>query len=329
MPDLREIKRRVLHEAVQENLATMRGLPPPHLRRGRRVARTTLKTLLLVVVPSAVFLALNVLVPRGGATPSAIRPTPPAAAASVPGAFPVPPSIDPAAFPLGVRKIVLDPGHGGRDLGAVTQTGLREKDLTLDVARRLRRLLVDQAFEVALTRESDEAVSLRDRARFANAERADLFVSIHVNSVPARDCHAVETYYLGGAADPAVERLAGQENRESGYSLADFRRLLEGVYTHVRQEESRRLAEATHRQLVGLLGDANPALRDLGVKTAPFLVLVATGSPGILAEVSCLADDEEARLLADADYREKIARGLFLGIRAYAEAKNRLARQGS
>ena len=330
MPDLQEIKRRVLREVVQENLATIRGLPPPPLRRQRRVSRvsrTVLKTVLLVVVPSGVFLALNALVPRGGATP-AIRPVPPAVA-SVRGVFPAPPSIDPAAFPLAVRKIVLDPGHGGRDLGAVTQAGLREKDLTLDVARRLRRLLVDQAFEVAMTRESDEAVSLRERARFANVERADLFVSIHVNSVPARECHAVETYYLGGAADPAVERLAGQENRESGYSLADFRHLLEGVYTHVRQEESRRLAESTHRQLVGLLGDANPALRDLGVKTAPFLVLVATESPGILAEVSCLADDEEARLLADADYREKIARGLFLGIRAYAEAKNRLARQGS
>src|SRR5438094_814652 len=122
-----------------------------------------------------------------------------------------------------------------------------------------RRILRDQAFEVLMTRDRDEAVSLRQRAQFANAEGADLFVSIHVNSIPARECHAVETYYLGRAADPAVARLAGQENRGSGYSLADFRRLLEGVYTHVRQEESRLLAEATHHQLVGLLGDANPS----------------------------------------------------------------------
>ena len=325
MQRLQRVKRRILREVVQENLATVRGLPPRVLRRSRRVPRTLLKTLLLVVVPTGVFLALNVLVPRGGATPPALRAMPAAAALS----FPAPAPMDPAAFPLGVRKIVLDPGHGGRDDGAMTEAGLREKDLTLDVARRLRRLLLDQAFEVLMTRDRDEAVSLRQRAQFANAEGADLFVSIHVNSIPARECHAVETYYLGRAADPAVARLAGQENRGSGYSLADFRRLLEGVYTHVRQEESRLLAEATHHQLVGLLGDANPSIRDLGVKTAPFLVLVATESPGILAEVSCLADDEEARLLAEPDYREKIARGLFLGIRAYAEAKNRLARQGS
>src|SRR5439155_154786 len=164
--------------------------------------------------------------PGGGASPPALRATPAAAALS----FPAPAPMDPAAFPLGVRKIVLDPGHGGRDDGAMTEAGLREKDLTLDVARRLRRLLLDQAFEVLMTRDRDEAVSLRQRAQFANAEGADLFVSIHVNSIPARECHA---------------------------------------------------------------------------------------------------DDEEARLLAEPDYREKIARGLFLGIRAYAEAKNRLARQGS
>jgi N-acetylmuramoyl-L-alanine amidase len=328
MERLQRVKRRILREVVQENLATVRGLPPRVLRRSRRVPRTLLKTFLLVVVPSGVFLALNALVPRGAVTPPALRPTPAAAAAAA-GSFPAPAPIDPAAFPLSVRKIVLDPGHGGRDNGAMTPAGLREKDLTLDVARRLRRLLLDQAFEVLMTRDRDETVSLRQRAQVANAEGADLFVSIHVNSVPARECHAVETYYLGRATDPVVERLAGKENRESGYSLADFRRLLEGVYAHVRQEESRLLAEATHHQLVGLLGDANPGIRDLGVKTAPFLVLVATESPGILAEVSCLADDNEARLLAEPDYREKIARGLFLGIRAYAEAKNRLARQGS
>jgi N-acetylmuramoyl-L-alanine amidase len=251
------------------------------------------------------------------------------ASLSGPTSFPAPAPLDATAFPLGVRKIVLDPGHGGRDNGATTPGGLREKDLTLDVARRLRRLLLDQSFEVAMTRDGDEAVSLRQRAQFANSERADLFVSIHVNSVPARECHAVETYYLGRATDPAVERLARAENRESGYSMADFRRLLEGVYTHVRQEESQRLAEAMHRQLVSQLGTANPAIRDLGVKTAPFLVLVATESPGILAEVSCLASEQEAKLLATADYRERIARGLFQGLRAYAEAKNRLAKQGS
>jgi len=171
-----------------------------------------------------------------------------------------------------------------------------------------------------MTRDADESVSLKQRAQFANAEKADLFVSIHVNSIPTPECRAVETYYLGSADDRRGERLAGAENRESGYSLADFRQLLEGVYAHVRQGESKKLAEAVQSQLVTLLGHTNPAIRDNGVKTAPFLVLVATESPGILAEVSCLSSQDEAQLLADPDYRQKIARGLFAGIRAYAEA---------
>ena len=150
-----------------------------------------------------------------------------------------------------------------------------------------------------MTREADTFVSLRQRAQFANQERADLFVSIHVNSVPSQECHAVETYYLGPADDPRAEQLAGKENHESGYHLADFRRLLEGVYVHVRQAESRKLAQVVQQELVSVLGDSNPAIRDKGVRSAPFLVLVASESPGILAEVSCLSNDEEAGRLAD------------------------------
>ena len=104
-------------------------------------------------------------------------------------------------------------------------------------------------------------------------------MSIHVNSVPSQECHAVETYYLGPADDPRAEQLAGKENHESGYHLADFRRLLEGVYVHVRQAESRKLAQVVQQELVSVLGDSNPAIRDKGVRSAPFLVLVAIGEP--------------------------------------------------
>jgi N-acetylmuramoyl-L-alanine amidase len=138
----------------------------------------------------------------------------------------------------------------------------------------------------------------------------------------------VATYYLGPADDPRAEQLAGKENHESGYQLADFRRLLEGVYANVRQAESRKLAQTVQQELVAVLGDTNPAIRDKGVRSAPFLVLVATDSPGILAEVSCLSNDEEASRLAEPAYRQRIARALFHGIHEYAEARNRVATLG-
>jgi N-acetylmuramoyl-L-alanine amidase len=242
--------------------------------------------------------------------------------------FSAPRALGPVAASLGIRRIVLDPGHGGNDSGARATQGLVEKDITLDIARALRGLLREEKYEVVMTRDTDAFVSLRRRAQLANAERGDLFVSIHVNSVPSRDCHAVETYYLGPADDPRAEQLAGKENRDSGYHLADFRRLLESVYVNVRQQESRKLAHVVQQELVAVLGHANPAVRDKGVRSAPFLVLVATESPGILAEVSCLSNDEEAGRLAEPAYRESIARALFLGIHAYADARNRVARLG-
>ena len=180
-----------------------------------------------------------------------------------------------------------------------------------------------------MTRETDETVSLRERARMANDTKGDLFVSIHFNSLPTRGYRGVEMYYVGPTDDPNVEQLAGVENRGSGYSLSDFRQLFEGVYTHVRRTESRAFAEFVHREFVTSLAKANPGLQDNGVKSAPFLVLVATQMPGILAEVSVLSNAEEARLVATPSYRQHIARALYEGIRAYADARNRSGSYGS
>jgi N-acetylmuramoyl-L-alanine amidase len=319
MPPPDRLKRRVLRQAVRENVDTLRGRPPRPLRPAHRLSRATLQAVLLIVLPALVLVAFN----AGSGRPD--RAADPAPALAV---FPAPRPLVPVTTALGVKRIVLDPGHGGNDSGARAAHGVREKDLTLDVARQLRALLQRASYEAALTRDGDAFVSLRERARFANAERADVFVSIHVNSVPSRDCHAVETYYLGPADDPRAEQLAGRENRDSGYHLADFRRLLEGVYVQVRQAESRKLAQAVQHELVSVLANTNPAIRDRGVRSAPFLVLVATESPGILAEVSCLSNDEEAARLADPEHRQRIARALFLGIHAYAEARNRIATLG-
>jgi N-acetylmuramoyl-L-alanine amidase len=237
--------------------------------------------------------------------------------------FLAPVPIDLAVLPLGVRKIVIDPGHGGKDAGTSAPGGLAEKEVTLDIGIRLRHLLEQAAFEVVMTRDKDEAVPLRQRTALANAQAADLFVSIHLNWIDGGQVRGMETYYLGPTEDPVLLQLAAQENRDSGYSLADFRKLLDYIYLSVRREESRRLAESVQRTLVTALRRKRPALVNRGVKTAPFAVLVGTEMPAILAEVACLSHPEEAHLLATPQYRQDIAQALLEGIRAYAQALNR------
>jgi len=234
-----------------------------------------------------------------------------------------------AVIPLRVRKIVVDPGHGGKDTGTSATGGLTEKEVTLDIGLRLRRLLEQAAFEVVMTRDKDEAVPLQQRTALANAQGADLFVSIHLNWIDQSQTRGMETYYLGPTDDPLLLELAAQENRDSGYSLADFRKLLDRIYLSVRRDESRRLAETVQHTLVTSLHPKKPARVNRGVKTAPFAVLVGTEMPAILAEVACLSNAEEAQLLATPQYRQNIAQALLQGIRAYAQALNRSPRKGS
>jgi N-acetylmuramoyl-L-alanine amidase len=222
-------------------------------------------------------------------------------------------------FPVAVRRIVIDPGHGGTDEGTKTSYGLTEKILTLDLAQRLALKLLADGYQVSLTREADTRLVLRDRARYANQAEADLFVSIHVNWFKdGRKNRGIETYYLGPSDDPYVNALASAENRESGYSMTDVRRLLDSIYSDLRQQESRRLAAAVHERLYAAAREASADVRDRGIRSAPFLVLVETGMPAILAEVASLSSAEEARLLTSEPYRERIATALYDGIRAYS-----------
>jgi N-acetylmuramoyl-L-alanine amidase len=191
--------------------------------------------------------------------------------------------------------------------------------MALDISQRLQDLLEDGAFDVVLTRDEDEFVSLEDRAKFANSNRGDLFVSIHLNWIDTREVRGVETYYLGPTNDPYLTQLAANENMDSGYSMADFRNMLDRVYAGVRQAESRRLASTVQQSLYNSLRRVNPQLQDRGVKKAPFIVLVGTEMPAILAEVSCLSNEKEARLLMTPEYRQFIAEALFEGIDSYAQ----------
>ena len=237
--------------------------------------------------------------------------------------------IDREAIPLSVKKIVIDAGHGGKQPGAISESGISEKQITLDIALRLRQIMEKGPFEVLMTRQGDQTLGLENRVAFANANNADLFVSIHVNWTEPRALRPLETYYVGPSDDPATIHLTSQENRDSGYSLSDYRRLLERIYMDNRRDESRKLAGNIQSELYHSLRLVNPSLDNRGVKMAPFLVLVETQMPAILVEVSSLSNEDEVALLTKADYQEKIALAIFRGIRSYANSLNGTGTKGS
>jgi len=314
------VRRQLLRQAVDDNLDTMRGLPPRALRRVRRLGRLWLRRAPLLLIP--VTLAGSYLTESGGQAP---RLSPPAISGQPRAAVlhaAVMDSIEPvnaAAFPLSVRRVILDAGHGGKDAGT-TAAKLAEKAITLDIQTRLRLLLEAGGFEVVVTRADDRLIPLRERARLANSSDGDIFVSIHVNSLMSHTkAHGVETYYLGPTNDPSLTRLAAAENDVSGYSIADLHKLLERVYADVRRDQSHRLATAVQQQLYSDLRAVDPGLENWGVKRAPFIVLVATDMPAVLAEVGCLSNEREAAMLGRNEYRQQIAKALFDGIDAYAK----------
>jgi N-acetylmuramoyl-L-alanine amidase len=244
-------------------------------------------------------------------------------------ALTTPEPIDPAILPLFIRKVILDPGHGGENLGTEAGPGLVEKSLVLDISQRLNELLHQASYNVEMTRTGDQALSLEERAAFANDAGGDIFVSIHLNWIAKRQVRGVETYYLGPTDDPYVKELAARENRESGFSMADFRQILERVYADVRQGESQQLAAQVQQALFERLRQVNPQVQDRGVKRAPFGVLTRTEMPAILAEVSCLSNEKEARLLMSTGYRQYIAQALFDGIERYARSLGEINQTGS
>ena len=335
------VRRRLLQEAIADNLDTIRGLPPRALRRSARMWNVWLRRSPILIVPltlgasmyfgaSARVTTAPVEAAPAPATKiaSAAAPRPIEAGFAAPTEiltrelFPTPPPrLAPSkVFPLSVRRVILDAGHGGNDPGA-TARSLTEKDITLDIGRRLSTLLQSRGFEVVTTREGDSTVPLRERAKLANESRGDIFVSIHVNAILAHtSSRGIETYYLGPTNDPSLTQLAASENSASGYSLADLRKLLDGVYADARRDESQQLAKSVQQHLLSRLRQRDPGLENWGVKRAPFLVLVATDMPAVLAEVGCLSNEKEAAMLSRGEYRQEIAEALLTGIQAYATA---------
>jgi N-acetylmuramoyl-L-alanine amidase len=225
-------------------------------------------------------------------------------------------------FGLKVRTIVVDAGHGGKDPGAVGVHGTREKDLTLDIARRLAsRLARDGRYRIVLTRSGDDTVPLARRVERATAADADLFVSIHVNALPNRNVNVIETYYFDFSKDPAALQLAAIENRDSEMPVGYFRRLLENIGDTVKLQESRALAENIQGSLISNVRVYDEKVFDSGVKVAPFVVLMGVGIPAVLVEVSCISNPREEKKLLTPQYRENVASFLDEGITSYLDQR--------
>lgn len=221
---------------------------------------------------------------------------------------------------LGVKTIVLDPGHGGSDPGCLGRSGLKEKDVALDIALELKKALVAKGFEVTMTRESDVRIPLEDRPVVANQRRADLFVSIHINAARDRKREGVETFYLNFSPDPEVNATAARENATSTRNISQMKDILQRIVQTSKILESRDLAERLHANLLRTLSDKGRPMRSLRVKGGPFWVLIGGEMPSVLVEVSHLSNAREEGLLKTAAWRTRIVRGLTDGIMSYVQA---------
>jgi N-acetylmuramoyl-L-alanine amidase/putative methionine-R-sulfoxide reductase with GAF domain len=218
-------------------------------------------------------------------------------------------------------RIALDAGHGGWDLGTVGRRGLLEKDLVLEIAERLGKLLQSRlGSEVIFTRQDDNYVPLDERAAMANQAQADLFVSIHANYSDLASARGVETYYTNFFTAPGAREVEVRENGGASNNLPTVK--LSGVELKEKIEQSRRLAASVQRSLYATLAGQNPGIRDRGVKEAGFVVLTATSMPAILAEVSFVSSPTDEKKLRNDGYREQIAEALYRGIARYAASSH-------
>jgi N-acetylmuramoyl-L-alanine amidase len=221
---------------------------------------------------------------------------------------------------LKLGRVVIDPGHGGHDVGTHGPSGLYEKDLVLDVAQRLGKLLEDRlGTEVIYTRNDDTFIPLETRTTIANDHKADLFLSIHANSSPIRYAAGVETYYLNFTTSKTALDVAARENAGSEHSVFDLKDLLQKIALRDKIDESREFAMRVQTSLYSVSSKGNAAAKNRGVKKAPFVVLIGASMPSVLAEIGFLTNSADEALLQKPEHRQKIAEALFKGISSYAD----------
>ncbi|MBI5469373.1 MAG: N-acetylmuramoyl-L-alanine amidase [Deltaproteobacteria bacterium] len=219
---------------------------------------------------------------------------------------------------LKVRKIVIDPGHGGKDPGAIGRGGLKEKDVTLRLSKMLReRLANDSGPKIIMTRDTDVFIPLEERTAIANKYDADLFISIHINASPKKTASGIETYILNISNDEEAKRVAARENATSTRSVSDLEFILNDLIRTAKTNDSVRLATAVQERLVKGLKEKYGDTRSNGVKGAPFYVLVGTKMPSILVEVSYISNPNEEKKLQDEKYLREVIEGISTGLMRY------------
>jgi N-acetylmuramoyl-L-alanine amidase len=218
---------------------------------------------------------------------------------------------------LGVKKVVIDPGHGGKDPGAVGPSGLMEKDVVLGIAQKLQeKIRARLDLDAILTRSSDKFLPLEERTALANTQKADLFVSIHTNANKNKRVQGISTYILNVATDEEAARLAAFENAVSTKRISDLEKILNDLMLNSKINESSRLADAVQQGLLKGLRSYSE-IKDLGVKQAPFYVLIGAQMPSIMVEVSFITNRWEEKRLGSDSYQDAVAEGILAGIQSY------------
>ena len=225
---------------------------------------------------------------------------------------------------LGVRRIVIDPGHGGRDAGALGyDKGVKEKNVVLDIAKRLaRKIRRKLGCEVIMTRTTDVFLSLEERTAIANTKSADLFISIHTNAHKKRSAYGIETYFLNLATDEDAIRVAARENATTKKNISDLQKILNDLMQNAKINESSRLAADVQKSLYKRIKSKYSKVRNKGVKQAPFYVLLGAQMPSILIETSFISNKRECRRLTNSTYQEHLCEAIVNGIRKYIKETN-------
>jgi N-acetylmuramoyl-L-alanine amidase len=225
-----------------------------------------------------------------------------------------------------LRRIVVDAGHGGRDPGAIGPSGVREKDVTLSMAKLLaQQLRKELGCEVILTRERDVYLDLAERTAIANKVGADLFISLHVNAAPNKEAYGIETYYLNFSKNEQAAAVAARENGTSLKQVGDLELILFDLMANSKINESSRLAAEIQKALVGDLSRYYTQIRDLGVRQGPFYVLLGANMPSVLVEAGFLSNKREEARLTDRNFQERTAAAIVKAVRNYANSQQLVA----
>ncbi len=235
------------------------------------------------------------------------------------------------ALGLKIGRIVIDAGHGGHDTGTIGPTGLMEKDLCLDVALRLGKIIQQKlpGADIVFTRSDDTFIPLEDRTRIANEAKADLFISIHANSSPDHGARGIETYYLNMKGSAEAMAVAARENSVSQQGIHDLEEVVKKIARTEKIDESREFAEDVQDSLSRRIQKTIKPVKNRGVRKAPFVVLIGADMPSILTEISFLSNPSDEQLLKKPDYRQRVAEGLYQGVSDYLQSMNSMAVNGT